>query len=267
MTPGFCLKRQDADLPIDRYGWSGFADRDRVRQMPSKPNEIAAINNAAWCAAVWRAHGLAVERRSGMLICPSQTPRLYPNAVTFDPGESPQQQRALLAELSREVRFAFSVKDSFNALELDDLGFDLLFQASWIWREPGATDVSSGGLLWKRIDADQLANWETAWKGVDAPTERTFPDRLMQDDNVRVLAGVDARSRIVAGLMAYEAAGVVGITNVFGPELPTPAVMAGLASDAPLVGYEGGTSLATIQRQGFVPVGDLAVWVKPPAGT
>ena len=211
--------------------------------MPTRPDMLAAANNAAWCAAVWRAHGLAVERQSGMLICLAETPRFYPNAVTLDPGHDTTEQRALLASLSRNVPFEFSVKDSFNSLALGDLGFDLLFEASWIWREPQGTREGRGSLAWHRIGADQIANWEAAWRGrVEVPTERTFPDRLMHDDNVRVLAGVDGRSGIVAGLIAYAAAGVVGLTNAFGPELPGPSVMAELTSDAPLVGYERGSA-------------------------
>ena len=231
--------------------------------MTRKPNEIAAINNAEWCAAVWRAYGLPVARRSGMLICPLETPRFYPNVVTIDPGGNTTEQRELIADLSRDVPFEFSVKDSFNSLALGDLGFDQLFQARWIWREPQVLNFGRGSLVWKRIDANRLADWETAWRGDDAPAKRTFPDQLMHDDNVRILAGVDARSCIVAGLIAYRASGVVGITNVFGPAFPTQAVIADLTSDAPLVGYERGRALAKSQQQGFVPVGDLAVWVKP----
>lgn len=232
-----------------------------------KPNEIAAANNAAWCAAVWRAHGLAVERTHGMLVCRSETPRFYPNVVTVDPGQSAGRQFDLIASLSRDASFEFSVKDSFNALALGDAGFEALIRASWVWCDPQTTGEAAGSLVWKRIGAGDLANWEAAWRGVGASTERIFPDRLLDDDKAFALAGVDARARIVGGLMAYEAFGVIGITNAFGPELPSHAQIAGLTSHAPFVAYASGTALANIQRRGFCAVGDLTVWVKPYVGT
>src|SRR5262245_31790970 len=45
---------------------------------------MAALNNAEWCAAVWRSHGLPVEQAHGMWFCPYPTPQYYPNVVTVE---------------------------------------------------------------------------------------------------------------------------------------------------------------------------------------
>jgi hypothetical protein len=47
-------------------------------------DEAAALNNARWCAAVWRSHGLRVEQALGLWICERETPQYYPNVVSVD---------------------------------------------------------------------------------------------------------------------------------------------------------------------------------------
>jgi hypothetical protein len=95
-------------------------------------DQAAAANNAAWCAAVWRAHGLPMEQRQGLLFCPLETPPFYPNVVSLDETQSTHAQVDLIAKLSRNVTFEFSVKDSFNSLPLNDIGFEPLFEAIWL---------------------------------------------------------------------------------------------------------------------------------------
>jgi hypothetical protein len=58
-------------------------------------NKMAALNNAEWCAAVWRSHGLPVEQAYGMWFCPRPTPQYYPNVVTVDAEAEPTKQASL----------------------------------------------------------------------------------------------------------------------------------------------------------------------------
>src|SRR5215470_17181367 len=66
--------------------------------MQDDRNKVAALNNAEWCAAVWRSHGLPVEQAHGMWFCPYPTPQYYPNVVTVDAGAEPTKQAGLIAE-------------------------------------------------------------------------------------------------------------------------------------------------------------------------
>ncbi len=85
----------------------------------------AADNNARWCDAVCRSHGLATRFTGDLWIAPEGSPRFYPDAVTLAPGAS-------VADLLAHVPRAESVKDSFAGLDLEPEGFGVLFDACWI---------------------------------------------------------------------------------------------------------------------------------------
>jgi hypothetical protein len=87
--------------------------------------ELAARNNAEWCDAVCREHGLSPVFDGPLWWCADRTPQFYPDAVTLRPGVSAD---AVLAHVDGSA--GCSVKDSFVDLELD--GFDVLFDAQWM---------------------------------------------------------------------------------------------------------------------------------------
>ena len=68
-----------ADAPkLQKGGWPTSGRAASARTV-ARRDKVAAANNAGWCAAVCRAHGLPMEQRQGLLFCPLETPRLYPN--------------------------------------------------------------------------------------------------------------------------------------------------------------------------------------------
>ena len=126
---------------------------------------LAALDNAAWCLAMWRAHGLEVQRALGMTMCQGTPPRFYPNAVTFDPAADAGAQTQWLAHLAGEGAppGGVSVKDSFNRLDLAPHGYRRLFEAQWIHRPQGLAGPRPQ-LDWRLVEtADDLAVWEMAW--------------------------------------------------------------------------------------------------------
>nr|WP_084714272.1 hypothetical protein [Streptacidiphilus rugosus] len=217
----------------------------------------AARNNADWCEAICRAHGLRGEFRLDAWTSPARTPPYYPDAVTLtehaDAGD-------LLARIDLGVGGA-SVKDSFAALDLADRGFAPLLDARWIGRpaDPPARDP-----LWQRIrTTGRLAAWEIAW---DGGVEGLFPASLLEDPSVLVLASPD----FGAGAVLNLGAGVVGVSNLF---VADPAVDAARAwhdclaaasvrcPGLPVVGYESGEELAAAEKAGFTPLGPLRIWL------
>jgi hypothetical protein len=50
------------------------------QMMQDVRNKVAALNNAEWCAAVWRSHGLPVEQAHGMWFCPIQHRNIIPTS-------------------------------------------------------------------------------------------------------------------------------------------------------------------------------------------
>ena len=116
---------------------------------------LCARNNALWCDAVCRAHGVPGEFVGGLWLNRQPVPRFYSNVVTLSPKD-PAGQRAWVEHLMTR-RASFSVKDSFVALDLSRLGFDVLFEATWLWREPTVVHPTFGsGLHLLDDDADQV---------------------------------------------------------------------------------------------------------------
>ncbi|MGW2487566.1 hypothetical protein ACWCV9_10135 [Streptomyces sp. NPDC001606] len=223
----------------------------------------AARNNAEWCAAMSRSHGLAGEFGPQAWTAPARTPLYYPDAVTLVPGADPA---ALAARIDTTAPGA-SVKDSFADLDLSGAGFDVLFEAQWIHRPAGAP-AAAPDLTWTVADdPDTLRAWALAWDDGDGDADLFRPE-LLDDPATFVLAGRSPDGRVAAGAVASRSDRVVGISNVFaadgGPDAAWPGVLETvhrLFPALPLVGYEHGENLAAALRHGFEPVGPLRVWL------
>ncbi len=224
---------------------------------------IAARNNAEWCAAVWKAHGLTVGQRHGLWFCAEETPQYYPNVVTVDPAADPDLQVAFIRGLVERSDFEFSVKDSFASLSLASAGLIPLFSATWLWFDPGKPPPLREGTSWRCIASTELMRWERAWRGDDLEHTRTFPDALLDDPGANVIGGFDSQGRIVAGAIAYRTAEAIGLTNVFGSQGQVIAALASLLPPAPVVAYQPGEDLTGAQARGFLPLGPLTVWRSP----
>ena len=232
--------------------------------MHDQRDEAAALNNAEWCAAVWRSHGLPVERAQGLWFCAGATPQYYPNIVTVDRTADPKAQAAFIADLcGAGFDEDFSVKDSFSCLDLGKAGLGILFEAQWLVRPVQAAPEARAALDWRRIeDEAQLEAWERVWRGSDQAAERIFRPNLLADPRAHVLGGYDAAGAIRAGGIAYDAAGVLGLTNLFGP---AASFVHGLEIAEPgraMVCYAAGDELMQAERAGFQPLGRLRVWTR-----
>jgi hypothetical protein len=219
----------------------------------------AARNNAEWCDAVCRTHGLRGVFARDAWTSPRRTPPLYPDAVTLtasaDPGEIVE---------AIDASPGVGVKDSFACLDLSAQGFDVLFEAEWIHREASAEARPSD---WQLVrDAAALERWETAWAGDEGP-RGLFRTELLGDANVLIL-GVDRNGVVAAGAILSRTE-VVGVSNLFAADGDLDAAWAAClaaaaehAPGAPLVGYEVGDDLAAAHAAGFTSIGPLRVWAR-----
>ncbi len=220
----------------------------------------AVHNNAAWCAAVCGGGAFTADAWTSA----HRTPPYYPDAVTLTRDVSAADLTAVLDTDSPGC----SVKDSFAVLDLAPAGFEVLFEAQWIHRPADAPAPAPSSLAWSRVgSAAELEEWEAAWDG--GRTSGLFRPALLTPE-IAFLAGRSAQGRIVAGAIANEAAGVVGISNVFTEDgvAHDEAWAGALAQVAalwpaphPVVGYEAGEDLDTAARHGFAPLGPLRVWL------
>jgi hypothetical protein len=226
----------------------------------SEIHRLAALDNAALCAAMWRAHGLGVERASGCVACSGMPPRFYPNVVTVDPTSDPRDQLRWIAGRAERADDGFFVKDSYRSLALDSVGFAPLFDAQWIHR-PADLAAPATRLDWRAVtDGPTLRDWESAWSGGEHAPPLFLP-AFLADPGVTMLAGW-ADGAIAAGCVvtANVAVAVAGLSNVFGDAQEAISAAAVSFSDRDLVGYENGDALAAALEAGFRTVGDLAVW-------
>ncbi|WP_457406506.1 hypothetical protein [Streptomyces sp. TE12347] len=220
----------------------------------------AAMNNAAWCDAVCRAHGTAPQYDGERLwFSARRTPPMYPDAVTLEPAVP---ARSVVRGVDIDSP-GCSVKDSFADLDLAGDGFEVLFEAQWIHRPAGdplpEAEGEAAGLEWSEVaDAEELGAWEAAFD--DHGGDRLFRPALLRDGIV-FLAG-RAGGRIVAGAVASTGGGVVGVSNLFGAAWA--GVLAAVADRWPeldVVGYEHGEDLEAAVRAGFTAIGPLRVWL------
>ncbi|MFJ6948335.1 hypothetical protein ACISU4_27460, partial [Streptomyces wuyuanensis] len=91
---------------------------------------VSARNNAEWCHAMCRAHGIPGVFGDRAWTSERRTPPLYPDAVTLAPQATAPE---VLGPIDR-TEAGCSVKDSFGRLDLSAEGFDLAFRARWIHR-------------------------------------------------------------------------------------------------------------------------------------
>ncbi|MFE5740866.1 hypothetical protein [Streptomyces celluloflavus] len=230
------------------------AERDRwVR--------TAARNNASWCEAVCRAHGTPGAFAEEMWASARRTPPLYPDAVTLTPHTAGADLLARIDTASPGC----SVKDSFACLDLTGAGFEVLFEAEWIYRPATlAAPAPVDGVRWDVVpDAEALAGWAAAW-GADG--NGPFRSELLADEGTFFLRGRNGDA-VVAGAVASRSESVVGLSNVFAADGEARAAWAGvLAAVAerwpglPVVGYESGDDLTAAADEGCLPIGPLRVW-------
>ncbi len=231
------------------------------------PVQAAARDNARWCDAVCRAHGLPGEFTADAWTSARRTPRYYPDAVTLS-ATAPVEH---VLDRIDTASPGCSIKDSFACLDLTGAAFRVLLEAEWIHR-PGPDPAPDGQLdiRWAPLsDAADLLTWAAAW-GAGQQEPGLFPPALLADQAVTFLGGRLA-GRLVAGCVATSSQAVVGVSNLFTLDGDLDAAWTdalGAVSrrfpGRPVVGYERGDALAAAVRHGFTPVGSLRVWLRDP---
>jgi hypothetical protein len=164
------------------------------------------------------------------------------------------------------------VKDSFQSLDLNSLGFEPLFDAEWVALNGPPPDVKHDPLGCRSTSVTSKAGliaWEQSWAGEEVNAAaisepRVFMPRLLADTNV-VFVSIQGDGGIVGGGILNRGAEVVGLSNLFGSTIEmvwrSLAAMAGeIFPGLPLVGYDRGYELAAAHQAGFETVGPLRVW-------
>lgn len=221
---------------------------------------LAALNNALWCDGMCQAHGQPTEFTDQLWICRGTPPRYHSNLTTLQPNS--------LEAVKKESPGGF--KDGFHDINADQFGYQLLFEASWIWLD--SSEAGQTIFEWRRVlNDEELLAWEAGWAtgGEDAVNHpRQFPPCLLQDQNNAFLGGYQ-NGHMVAGCILNLTKPVVGISNAFalGIDLADlwhdlPLIANQTFPEVPMVGYERGEDLKAALDAGFQGIGNLRLWVK-----
>ena len=234
----------------------------------------AILNNAQWCDTVCRAHGAPGHFSSCAWVNFNTTPSLYPNMVTTNDDTANQLSTV---ELLMEIRpnFPHAVKDSFSRLDLGPCGFIRLFSAQWYARLPAPVpnNLLAKTSEWKILaNASGLAAWERAWRTAgnheDILQSPMFPVPFLKEPGMFFLAG-HASDAINAGAIAYEASGVIAVTNFFSKCDDNTQEFAACLNclrithpEATIVGYERESTLSEFSSLNLQRLGPLCVWLR-----
>jgi hypothetical protein len=226
----------------------------------------AVRNNALWCDAVCRTHGIRGAFSADAWTSTTRTPPLYPDAITLVPD---CRIGHLLADL--DTTEGCSIKDSYSALDLTAFGFRQLFDAYWLASGVSSSDASNdqdgAQLSWNIVtDLTEFSSWERSWRHVNGHEGVLLPDLLTSE--VLVLAGYDG-DVLVAGAILNIGAGVVGISNTFAPEslvaepwLQARRLSTHVFAELSVVGYEQDRISQLLEGHGFRRLHRLRVWIR-----
>jgi hypothetical protein len=234
---------------------------------------LAARNNAIWCDTVCRAQDRPGEFHETLWFTRLGAPRFYPDVVTLAGVEAASVQLEAIAGLIASNREKeWFVKDSFQSLQLNSLGFKPLFDAEWIAMNgapPGLKDNPPEYRSTVVTGEAGLIAWEQSWAGekANSPADpsRVFKTRLLDDTNVVFVSIQGEGGSIAGGGILNRGAQVIGLSNLFGSKLDLVwqrlTAMAGeIFPGLPLVGYEQGHQLEAAKLAGFESIGPLRVW-------
>lgn len=229
----------------------------------------AAQNNADWCDIVCRTHGVPGEFLENVWINQKEVPSLlYPNAVTIKPLSDKTLNEVIqtIKNISLET---YAIKDSFNEIPADEMGYKILFEANWIMQDIEELTYSDTTGDWRIIKDDQeLQNWEHAWNNNQPTDKRIFLPSILSVKDVFFLAKYN-NDQIIAGGIVNISRDVVGLSNVFTWEAVKSNVYSQLSifikekiSALPIVDYERDEALVRALEGGFKTIGRLKVLLK-----
>lgn len=232
-----------------------------MNKSDSEMVSLAILNNVAWCKCVASSSKVASDETEELWWAKHPMPPYFPNLVTKDLTADEKLVLNTMCSLS-----PYFVKDSFNALHLDDKGFEKLFEAQWyacdfVLEQSCEASEAEDFSLHKIACAEQLVEWEKAWQGDFQSL--VYPPSIV--DNPAVEFHLCRHGDLSAGLTLFVTGASIGIYNLWG----TDELIARLLSQVsrsipqlPIVGYGDKEELSMLAKLGFCSLSKLAVWGK-----
>lgn len=219
----------------------------------TEPRRLRAAVDAslAWYEMVCAVHGVGHATADGVWRALGAVPPFHSAAKTVEPWATSEAAVAAVAGVER-----CSIADSFGTLR--PTGFEVLFEARWLFREPldGPPVLPDG---WSVVrDVDALARW-TARHG----TREVLVPAVLDRPDVTVLAHHDD-DRLVGGAVVQSCAAVAALSNVWADADAdwddVVRVVHAVLPGRPVVDHEHGDDLTAALAAGFQAVGPHVVW-------
>lgn len=220
----------------------------------------AITNNAAWCDAIAKSHGMIANWGDAVWFSEHPMPRLYPNLITLSSGASVDEH---ISTIDSAAPPGWGIKDSYKELTLIDRGFKAVFEAVWYCHLPNQQqswpNANSPAVKYV-TKQDTLDRWVTAWgegTGIFQPT-------LLENNDV-TLVYTERNGAITGGLATNLSGKSVGISNAFGAPADILECIHAIAKAHPdrgIVGYGDEAEMAMLETVGFQALGELRVWLR-----
>lgn len=220
------------------------------------PRLRAAVDaSACWYNELSALHAIGHRTADGIWSSLGPPPPLHSAAKSVQPWAT--SERALGAVAAYEH---CSIADSFGTLSLP--GFDVLFEARWLFREQVAPMRSQLPAGWAPIrTAADLQEWTA-----HHDTTGVLLPGLLNRPGFTVLGR--RQEQLQAGAILHACGGVVSLSNVWTAPGVDPgwrelvevaqAIHPGIA----IVGYEHGDDLGYARAADFVDIGPQLVWAR-----
>jgi len=109
----------------------------------------AVLNNIDWCHIVCVTHGIVGISKANIWGLHSKAPTFYPEVITSNKYATIEEVKYFI-----ENGKVASIKDSYANLDLTPLGFDILFEAEWIFHE-SVSDFELIQTNWRIVTAEE----------------------------------------------------------------------------------------------------------------
>ncbi|KAB2333352.1 hypothetical protein F7731_15985 [Cytobacillus depressus] len=217
----------------------------------------AVLNNIAWCRIVCDTHGISGISKENLWGLLSKAPTFYPEIITASKNVTIEELKYFIE--NGEVS---SIKDSYANHDMARFGFNILFEAEWIYHA-SVSELEPIQTNWRVITTEKdLAQWT-----ITSELECVIKPDLLKLKNVKIF--ILEKNDGIYGFIANLNANVVGISNVFsvGNENKSlwrdiPKIVSNEFPGLSMVGYEHSSKLTATHSSGWISTGPLRVWIK-----
>lgn len=233
--------------------------------------KLAIQNNNDLYKAVFDAQHIPSSIDEDKWYCVQKVPPYYSNIVTRSENWKPDSIFEQIDSASLSENWdSWSIKDSFQTLDLSSHGFNKLFDAEWMYLTAANFMAleSEPKVIYKILEnIEELSEWRLAWDSNKEIGEQIFYEEMLGNSNVKFLAGYKD-NQLITGCLINKTESIYGISNFFAPDESVEwwsmivSYLYTSLGKIDLVGYERSALLKQLANLGFENIGNLTVWLK-----